>query len=66
MPGPNTVQWLDNTFKSRARTEELLRPELESGIITEHDYNLAAQFLPGNHRYYPVSPFLSHIHLVRG
>ncbi|KAI0080082.1 hypothetical protein K474DRAFT_1658343 [Panus rudis PR-1116 ss-1] len=49
------VQWLDSTFRSRSRTEELLRPDLESGLITEHDYNLARDFLPGYHRYYPFA-----------
>ncbi|CAL1695492.1 unnamed protein product [Somion occarium] len=47
------VQWLDRTFRSRARAEELLRPDLEEGLITEHDYNLAVSFLPGHHRYFP-------------
>lgn len=48
------VQWLDGTFKTRSRTAELLRPDLEWGLITERDYNLARDFLPGYHRYYPV------------
>ncbi|KAH9937082.1 uncharacterized protein B0H18DRAFT_1112965 [Fomitopsis serialis] len=48
------IQWLDSTFNSRARAEELLRPDLESGLITPHDYQLATTFLPGSHRYWPV------------
>ncbi|GJE87628.1 hypothetical protein PsYK624_037110 [Phanerochaete sordida] len=52
-PGYGTVQWLDSVFKTRARSEELLRPELENGVISQHDYELATQFLPGYHRYYP-------------
>ena len=53
------TQWLDSTFTSRARTEQLLRPELESGFVTEHDFNLASSFLPGYHRYWPVRTPLS-------
>ncbi|KZT72763.1 hypothetical protein DAEQUDRAFT_735764 [Daedalea quercina L-15889] len=47
------VQWLDATFSSRARAEALLKPDLESGLITPHDYHLATQFLPAPHRYWP-------------
>ncbi|GBE78231.1 hypothetical protein BKA93DRAFT_793771 [Sparassis latifolia] len=47
------IQWLDATFRSRAKTEQLLRPDLESGLITEHDYHLASAFLPASHRYWP-------------
>jgi hypothetical protein len=54
-PGYATVLWLDRTFKSRSSTEALLRPDLESGLITEHDYQAAANFLPRWHRYWPVS-----------
>ena len=50
------VAWLDETFSSRQRTEALLRPDLDSGIITEHDFRLATTFLPGYHRYWPVRP----------
>lgn len=49
------MRWLDQTFHSKPVAEELLRPEWESGLITEHDYRLAADFLPGGHKYYPVS-----------
>lgn len=55
MSGPSAVHWLDTTFKSRERTAELLRPDLESGLITQNDYHTAVAFLPGPHRYYPVS-----------
>lgn len=48
------IQWLDTTFHSRAKTEQLLRPELEAGLVSEHDFNLASSFLPGYHRYWPV------------
>ena len=48
------VQWLDQTFPSRSKAEALLRPDLESGLINQHDYNLATTFLPGFHRYWPV------------
>lgn len=48
------VEWLDSTFKSRERAAELLRPDLESGLITQHDFETAVRFLPGPHRYYPV------------
>jgi len=47
------IQWLDSTFNSRARAEELLRPDLDSGLITSHDYQLATTFLPASHRYWP-------------
>ncbi|KAF9822068.1 hypothetical protein IEO21_00062 [Rhodonia placenta] len=47
------IQWLDATFNTRARTEELLRPDVESELITPHDFQLAAAFLPGLHRYWP-------------
>lgn len=46
--------WLKRTFNTRDRTETLLRPDFESGLITQHDYNLAVSFLPGPQRYYPV------------
>ncbi|KAH9950498.1 hypothetical protein B0H21DRAFT_819296 [Amylocystis lapponica] len=47
------IQWLDATFRTRQNTEQLLRPDLDSGLITEHDFHLASTFLPGNHRYWP-------------
>ncbi|KIP03123.1 hypothetical protein PHLGIDRAFT_130332 [Phlebiopsis gigantea 11061_1 CR5-6] len=35
------------TFPNGDRTKNLLRPDLESGLITQHDYNLAISFFPG-------------------
>lgn len=51
---PITPQWLDQTFTSRTQAETILRPYLDVGTITDHDYNLAVSFLPGTHRYWPV------------
>ena len=48
------IQWLDETFSSRRKAEELLRPDLEAGLITQHDFDLATTFLPGWNRYWPV------------
>ncbi|KAI1793943.1 hypothetical protein LXA43DRAFT_884595 [Ganoderma leucocontextum] len=45
--------WFDNAFTSHIRTEQLLRPDLESGLLSQHDFNLAVSFLPGYHRYLP-------------
>ena len=50
--------WFDNAFPSPARAEQLLRPDLESGLLSQHDFNLAVAFLPGYHRYLPVCPSL--------
>ncbi|KAJ3559766.1 hypothetical protein NM688_g148 [Phlebia brevispora] len=47
------IQWLDETFNSRAKAEALLRPDLESGLLTQHDFELATTFLPGPNRYWP-------------
>ena len=47
-------QFLDSTFKTRAQTEQILRPYLEAGALTERDFQTAVVFLPGNHRYWPV------------
>lgn len=55
----STFQWLDQTFTSRTQAETILRPHLEAGTITEHDYNLAVSFLPGRHRYWPVRPTIA-------
>ncbi|TFY79046.1 hypothetical protein EWM64_g4968 [Hericium alpestre] len=56
MPEPVVypVPWLEGTFTSRDRTEALLKPELENGTITYHDYESATSFYPGMHKYYPV------------
>ncbi|TFK91671.1 hypothetical protein K466DRAFT_643771 [Polyporus arcularius HHB13444] len=45
--------WFDHTFASRQSTEQLLRPDLESGLLSQHDFDLAVAFLPGYHRYLP-------------
>ncbi|KAI0361190.1 hypothetical protein OH77DRAFT_1390948 [Trametes cingulata] len=47
--------WFDRAFASRTRTEQLLRPDLESGLLTPHDYELAVSFLPGPTRYLPYA-----------
>lgn len=44
--------WMERTFKERSSTECLLAPELENGVLTQHDYDLAVNFLPGMHRHY--------------
>ncbi|TFK41066.1 hypothetical protein BDQ12DRAFT_678831 [Crucibulum laeve] len=46
------VVWMERTFRSRATTESLLRPQLESGNLTSQDYDAAVSFLPGFHRHY--------------
>lgn len=60
------IQWLDQTFSSRTQAETVLRPYLEAGTITEHDYNLAVSFLPGRHRYWPVRlhPCCEELHVL--
>ncbi|TEB39285.1 hypothetical protein FA13DRAFT_1725271 [Coprinellus micaceus] len=58
MPNPDrkaieyNLIWMERTFKERRTTERLLAPELENGILTQHDYDLAVNFLPGLHRHY--------------
>ncbi|KAI0639796.1 hypothetical protein C8Q77DRAFT_1152743 [Trametes polyzona] len=49
----SSKSWFDHAFNSRARTEQLLRPDLESGLLTHRDYDLAVSFLPGPVRYLP-------------
>lgn len=46
--------WVNKTFTSRARTEELLKPELENSNLSYADYEKAIEFLPGRHRHYQV------------
>ncbi|KAL4064919.1 hypothetical protein V8B97DRAFT_1919869 [Scleroderma yunnanense] len=48
------LEWLTSTFPSRERTFELLRPELENNVLTQHDFDLAVMFLPGTHRHWPL------------
>ncbi|KAI0330578.1 hypothetical protein GY45DRAFT_1250639 [Cubamyces sp. BRFM 1775] len=45
--------WFDDAFRNRQKAEQLLRPDLEAGLITRHDYDLAVSFLPGSVRYLP-------------
>lgn len=47
------LNWVFQTFDSRTRTAELLAPELENSSLTQHDYELAINFLPGTHRFWP-------------
>ncbi|KAI6136718.1 hypothetical protein F5141DRAFT_1209029 [Pisolithus sp. B1] len=48
------LDWLTSTFRSRERTVELLRPELENNVLTQHDFDLAVRFLPGSHSHWPM------------
>ena len=52
--------WFDHAFRSRTDAESLLRPDLESGLISQHDFDLAVNFLPGYHRYLPVCSSVHH------
>jgi len=54
LPFTYNIDVADRIFASRQKTEELLAPEREIGLITPHDYDAAVNFLPGPHRYYPV------------
>ncbi|KAJ8521420.1 hypothetical protein ONZ45_g1853 [Pleurotus djamor] len=47
------LTWVQDTFPSRQAAEILLSPEREQGNLTSRDYELAANFLPGPHKYYP-------------
>jgi len=51
---PIPLTWLESNFNTRPRTEQLLRPELDDGLITQHDFNAAVDFFPGAQRYYSV------------
>lgn len=51
---PIPLTWLQSNFNTRANTEQLLRPELEHGIITQHDFDATVDFFPGPQRYYSV------------
>ncbi|KAI9060197.1 hypothetical protein FKP32DRAFT_1605585 [Trametes sanguinea] len=54
----STKSWFDHTFSSRQQAEQVLRPDLESGLLTPHDYELAVSFLPGPVRYLPPPALL--------
>lgn len=45
--------WINNTFATRAKTEELLRPELEH-TLTAGDFEKAVNFFPGKQQHYQV------------
>lgn len=47
------VLWVKDTFTSRARTEQLLKPELEN-TLTPADYEKAVKFLPNIYRGFTV------------
>ncbi|KAH7911950.1 hypothetical protein BJ138DRAFT_855593 [Hygrophoropsis aurantiaca] len=48
------LHWLSTTFSTRQRTAELLQPEVEKNVLSPHDFDLAASFLPGIHRHWPA------------
>ncbi|EPQ60720.1 hypothetical protein GLOTRDRAFT_135354 [Gloeophyllum trabeum ATCC 11539] len=43
--GSYPTRYLELVFKGRRRTEELLKPELENGNLTPHDYEQSTRFL---------------------
>jgi hypothetical protein len=51
---PIPLYWLESNFNTRSRTEQLLRLELDNGVITQHDFDAAVDFFPGAQRYYSV------------
>jgi len=51
---PIALTWLESNFNTRSRTEQLLRPELDNGVITQHDFDAAVNFFPSAQRYYSV------------
>ncbi|KAH9969058.1 hypothetical protein BC827DRAFT_1167426 [Russula dissimulans] len=52
---PLPLTWLQSTFNTRSRTEQLLRPDLENGLISQHDFDAAVDFFPGPQRYYSIA-----------
>ncbi|KAI9445290.1 hypothetical protein H4582DRAFT_905792 [Lactarius indigo] len=52
---PIPLTWLESTFNTRSRTEQLLRPELDNGVITQHDFDAAVDFFPSTQRYYSIA-----------
>lgn len=56
--------WLLNTFDSPEKTGELLQPELDAGIISYHDFQLAKEGLPPQNtlnRWFVRSPSFHHV-----
>ncbi|KAI0652264.1 hypothetical protein C8Q79DRAFT_1005479 [Trametes meyenii] len=49
----SSKSWFDHAFSDRAQAEQLLRPDLETGLLTPSDFELAVSFLPGPVRYLP-------------
>jgi len=47
------LSWMDKTFTSRAKTEELLRPELDNSLLPS-DFEKAVDFLPSSQRRWQV------------
>ncbi|KAH9175264.1 hypothetical protein EDB89DRAFT_348934 [Lactarius sanguifluus] len=52
---PIPLTWLESTFNTHSRTEQLLRPELDNGVITQHDFDAAVNFFPSTQRYYSIA-----------
>ncbi|TFK57177.1 hypothetical protein OE88DRAFT_1730583 [Heliocybe sulcata] len=50
-----SVSALDLVFKNRYRAEQLLKPELQKGNLTLHDYNLSTRFFGGWSKYAPTA-----------
>jgi hypothetical protein len=44
------LKWYGGTFRSRETTIELLKPELEDGILAPSDFDKAVDFLPRKYR----------------
>lgn len=40
------LPYVETTFRTREQTEGLLRPELENGTISHHDFAAACDFYP--------------------
>jgi len=52
---PIPLTWLESTFNTRETTEQLLRPELDNGIISRRDFDAAVNFFPSAQRYYSIA-----------
>ncbi|KAF5312498.1 hypothetical protein D9619_003253 [Psilocybe cf. subviscida] len=57
------VQWMDDTFVSRAITESLFSPQRESGNLSAHDYDASINFFSNFHRHYPIIGTLAAVSL---